>query len=651
MMFKKLVALPVVTAVVAISSLADAGQWRNGGSEYKIGKLDTFLYEPSTAPALGGKRALMVSMHGCAQPNNDFFAGAGWPPIADQYGMVVALPQAAGEGMYGSMMQCWNFHVGMSASRNSSDAKYLIELVNELLADATLNIDPKQVYLTGLSSGAGMTNTMGCLAPDIFAGVGVNAGPAPGSGGTDLSTPGISVSKGKSNCFELANKDGFNNQQHLYTQLHNDVHGTDDGSVSPQHAHRNADIAVAVYSDNDNINECGTAQISGARSGNHGDLTEWCGSDGKGRVSKILVNGMGHAWPAGNNSSGGGSYIDHDHINYPEWIAKWFFDNNMRVQVEENEDQDNDGVIDANDNCPAVPNSDQQDSNQNGVGDACESAVTDTDQDGVDDASDNCPFDYNPGQEDSDGDGEGDNCDAVDDVDADGDGILNDDDNCPNRYNYSQKDSDNNGVGDACDNGGEGADTDGDQHVDEQDNCPLDYNPSQTDTDGDGLGDVCDSDEERVDYDGDRIPDDVDNCPTKANTNQSDVDEDGLGDACDPKDDRVQDADSDGVADAQDNCPNNSNANQSDVDGDGVGDVCDARDDRVQDADNDGVEDSADNCPNNANANQSDVDSDGIGDVCDPVDDRPVEEECTGLFCGIIGGGTIGGGFGGWFGS
>ena len=45
-----------------------------------------------------------------------------------------------------------------------------------------------------------------------------------------------------------------------------------------------------------------------------GDLTEWCDPEGP-RVSKILVNGMGHAWPAGNDSSGGGSYIDHNHIN------------------------------------------------------------------------------------------------------------------------------------------------------------------------------------------------------------------------------------------------------------------------------------------------------------------------------------------------
>lgn len=330
---KKILSLALLSTSL-LTTTSNAGDWRNNGNEESVGGLQTFVYEPTSTPALDGKRALMVSLHGCSQPNNDFKTGAGWAPLADEYGMVIALPQASGEGTYGMLLGCWNFHTGMNTSRDSSDAKYLVAMVEELIADTSLNIDPKQVYLTGLSSGAGMTNTESCIAPDIFAGVGVNAGPAPGSAGSDLSTPGISVSQGKSNCKTLANQDGYNNQSHLYTQLWNTVHGTEDGSVSPAHAHRNADIAVAVYNEDTPISSCGTDTIPGASSGNHGDLTQWCDADGP-RVSKILVNGMGHAWPAGNNSSGGGNYIDHNHINYPEWITAWFFANNRRVETDD----------------------------------------------------------------------------------------------------------------------------------------------------------------------------------------------------------------------------------------------------------------------------------------------------------------------------
>ncbi|NLX14652.1 MAG: hypothetical protein GXY44_13505 [Phycisphaerales bacterium] len=54
-------------------------------------------------------------------------------------------------------------------------------------------------------------------------------------------------------------------------------------------------------------------------------------------------------------------------------------------------DQDNDGIPDAQDNCPTIANPDQADSNNNGVGDACEDIVDDADGDGVPDDDDECP--------------------------------------------------------------------------------------------------------------------------------------------------------------------------------------------------------------------------------------------------------------------
>ncbi|HEX4870931.1 MAG TPA: thrombospondin type 3 repeat-containing protein, partial [Nevskiaceae bacterium] len=70
-------------------------------------------------------------------------------------------------------------------------------------------------------------------------------------------------------------------------------------------------------------------------------------------------------------------------------------------------DQDGDGVPDAQDNCPAVSNPMQTDSDNDGVGDACETAPADGDGDGVPDATDNCPAVPNSDQVDSNGDGIG----------------------------------------------------------------------------------------------------------------------------------------------------------------------------------------------------------------------------------------------------
>ena len=66
-----------------------------------------------------------------------------------------------------------------------------------------------------------------------------------------------------------------------------------------------------------------------------------------------------------------------------------------------------DGVLDSDDNCPAVCNVAQTDTDGDGIGDACETSE-DWDFDLAQDVVDNCPTFFNFVQDDSDGDGLGD---------------------------------------------------------------------------------------------------------------------------------------------------------------------------------------------------------------------------------------------------
>ncbi|XP_052265940.1 uncharacterized protein LOC127868328 [Dreissena polymorpha] len=249
-------------------------------------------------------------------------------------------------------------------------------------------------------------------------------------------------------------------------------------------------------------------------------------------------------------------------------------------------DSDNDGHPDRGvscldwgcrrDNCPAVSNSNQEDTANDNKGDNCDS---DDDNDGRYDWLDNCQYVSNWNQADGDGDEIGDACD-----------------NCPSMANADQLDTDDDGMGNACD-----TDDDGDGVLDANDNCPLVSNPGQQNSDSDTVGDACD------------------NCVSVANSPtlgvQLDLDQNGYGDACDSIGGTNKDEDGDGVLDFDDNCPNYPNGDQSDIDSDKAGDLCD------DDMDADTVVNGLDNCPYLSNADQTDVDGNGVGDICEEDSD------------------------------
>jgi CSLREA domain-containing protein len=207
---------------------------------------------------------------------------------------------------------------------------------------------------------------------------------------------------------------------------------------------------------------------------------------------------------AGSCLDSDGVLVDADQLGTPRPLGE-----TCDVGAQEALESDDDGVFDANDNCPSLTNRDQADVDGDQLGDAC----------------DLCPGDPIATQVDGDGDGLGDACD-----------------NCPLLGNGDQSDGDEDGLGDLCDECPSAADPsacvppdgDGDGVPDLADNCPLLANATQEDADGDLTGDACEPALPPSDGDGDGVPDAMDNCAAVANAEQEDGDRDGRGDACTP---------------------------------------------------------------------------------------------------------------------
>ncbi|MFV8836465.1 PHB depolymerase family esterase [Aquisalimonas sp. APHAB1-3] len=297
------------------SSGGDAaeGAW----SEETIAGMNVQIYMPDSEPVLGDERALMVNLHGCTQTNTDLMNAGNWEATADEFGMVVVLPNAPGGGV---LLGCWDYYDSNHTRTNRHNGN-LLDLVGEMLDRNDMTVDPDQVYISGLSSGGSQAMVMGCLAPDVFAGFGNNAGPTVGTGSGDIGFVSTSEAQGRNTCEDFAG----NNTSEFDTQIASVIYGDNDDIVAPGYNPLNADIMASIYGA-DATSPFSLDDLRGNNTSGSGTLFE--DADGP-RVSLIQNTGMGHNWPAG--AGNGGSYITSNSIDYPHYLTTYLFANNRRI--------------------------------------------------------------------------------------------------------------------------------------------------------------------------------------------------------------------------------------------------------------------------------------------------------------------------------
>jgi poly(3-hydroxybutyrate) depolymerase len=291
----------------------------NGGS------LTGYFYWPATQPTLGGKRALVLVLHGCTQTaagdviNAASDGGFNWKAMADQYGAVVLAPNATGN-VYSN--HCWDY-ASINHNRSSGHDAVLLKLIDRFVTNSQYAIDPNQVYVTGLSSGGGETMALGCMAPDIFAGVGINAGPPPGTTTSQIGfvPSGYTATTAANNCTTLAGA----NAPKFATQVAGVVWGTTDYTVAQAYGPMDAAAMRLVYGGSFTKGTTQTVATGGSN-------IPYTDSNGKLRTSEMTITGMAHAWPAGSGGQNA-NYVDATHVNYPSFVMDFWFKSNLRAST------------------------------------------------------------------------------------------------------------------------------------------------------------------------------------------------------------------------------------------------------------------------------------------------------------------------------
>ncbi|MCA0900484.1 extracellular catalytic domain type 1 short-chain-length polyhydroxyalkanoate depolymerase [Microbulbifer agarilyticus] len=304
---RKLLGASLGLSILLGASSVEAGSWQQNVA---IGGFNrVHIYTPDSVSPIGNGKSLLVVLHGCTQ-SIDAYLTANLEDAAEEYGMVVAVPDA----VYKAGFSCWSYWEGIR-SRTAGDYANLINLANTMTGDAGRNIDPDQVYIAGLSSGAAFANTTACIAPDIFAGMGISAGPSIGTS-SNGAIGSCEIADVTSRCNSYAGS----YSSHFDTQIASIAHGTNDTTVDDCYNRQNAEGMAGVY---------GVNELSGTNTYTDDARTaaETLWEDA--RVSMLWLNGVDHAWSGGQGASG--SYVNGNGINYGRYLGQYFAENNQRV--------------------------------------------------------------------------------------------------------------------------------------------------------------------------------------------------------------------------------------------------------------------------------------------------------------------------------
>jgi poly(hydroxyalkanoate) depolymerase family esterase len=252
---------------------------------------------------------LIVMLHGCTQTPDDFAAGTRMNALAEERGSLVLYP-AQTQGANRS--RCWNWFKRGDQRREKGEPAIIAGMTREIMA--RYEIDPRKVYVAGLSAGAAMAAVMGAAYPEIYAAVGMHSGLAVGSAHDVPSA--FAVMRGTPQSSPRGAASGSRRQAVPLIVFHGDR----DSTVHPQNSER----VVLESSDGNAVPSHKVSVEQGQVPGGHA-YTRTVHSDPTGRVilEHWLVHGAGHAWSGGSTR---GSYTDPKGPDAARAMIRFFYE-------------------------------------------------------------------------------------------------------------------------------------------------------------------------------------------------------------------------------------------------------------------------------------------------------------------------------------
>ena len=230
----------------------------------------------------------VVMLHGCTQSPDDFAAGTRMNFVAEEQNCFVAYPAQPSRA---NQAKCWNWFRTTDQQRGRGEPSLIAGITRQIMRD--YSVDPRRVYVGGLSAGAAAAAIMGATYNDLYAAIGIHSGLACGAA-TDLPSAFVAMRQGGGS----GHKAIVNRGSPIPTII---FHGDRDATVHPNNGGQILEQSVRAISTQKQVQR---GQVPG---GHTYTRTIHSDASGRGMLEHWNIHGAGHAWSGG---SPAGSYTD-----------------------------------------------------------------------------------------------------------------------------------------------------------------------------------------------------------------------------------------------------------------------------------------------------------------------------------------------------